>query len=318
MLFSLRLPILCFWFSLFLTDALPSFGFKSGSISGNPVPDSGAVQSGFRPGRFAVVSGSMASLYIGSMAYLQFVWYKDAKRVPFQFYNDARGYKQIDKCGHVYGSYLESYLGFQSLLWAGVPRKKAAIYGGSLGFILQLPIEIWDGMYEGWGFSWSDVGANAMGSALVIGQELAFGNQTLTYKFSFSRSTYARQANGYLGNGFNELFLDYNGHTYWLSLGLNRIIPSKKIPDWLCVSMGYSAGGMFGEFRNRYSYRGQVIPETRRYRQFLLSLDVDFTRIPTKNRFLKRVFNSLFLLKVPLPTLEINTKSQVIFHPVYF
>jgi hypothetical protein len=82
--------------------------------------------------------------------------------------------------------------------------------------MLQLPIEIWDGMYEGWGFSWSDVGANALGSALVIGQELAFQEQIVKYKFSFSPSPYAPKANGYLGNGFDELFYDYNGHTYWL------------------------------------------------------------------------------------------------------
>jgi hypothetical protein len=269
-------------------------------------------------GRLALVTGLMASLYVGSMAYLQFVWYKDVPRVPFTFYNDLKGYQQIDKFGHVYGSYQESYIGFRSLVWAGVPRRKAAIYGGSLGFILQLPIEIWDGMYEGWGFSWSDVGANAMGSALVIGQELLLGEQPLTYKFSFSPSPYARQANGYLGKGFNQLFYDYNGHTYWLSLGLNRIVPNDHIPDWLCLSVGYSAGGMFGEFRNRERYRGQSIPETERYRQFLLSLDVDFTRIPCRRPFWRKVCQSLFLLKLPLPTLEYNTKNQWKLHGLYY
>jgi hypothetical protein len=168
------------------------------------------------PSRFVPIVGGISSLYAGSMAYLQFIWYKDQPRVPFQYYNDLAGYNQIDKFGHVYGAYLESYIGFHSLLWAGVSRKKVAIYGGSLGFMLQLPIEIWDGMYEGWGFSWSDVGANALGSALVIGQELAFQEQIVKYKFSFSPSPYAPKANGYLGNGFDELFYDYNGHTYWL------------------------------------------------------------------------------------------------------
>ena len=207
-----------------------------------------------------VISGASA-LYIGSMAYLQYIWYKDHERVPFEFYNDLGGYNQIDKFGHIYGSYLESYIGFHSLLWAGVSRKKAAIYGGSLGFIMQLPIEIWDGMYEGWGFSWSDVGANALGSLLVIGQELAFHEQIVKYKFTFSPSPYARQANGYLGNGFNQLFYDYNGHTYWLSTGINRVIKNKKIPEWVNFAIGYSAGGMFGEFENKTQYRGVTIPE---------------------------------------------------------
>jgi hypothetical protein len=256
--------------------------------------------------------------YLGSMAYLQYVWYKDSKRVRFEFYNDLGGYNQIDKFGHIYGAYLESYIGFHSLLWAGVSRKKAALYGGSLGFFLQLPIEIWDGMYEGWGFSWSDVGANALGSLLVIGQELAFHEQIVKYKFTFSPSPYARKANGYLGNGFNQLFYDYNGHTYWLSAGINRLIKNNFIPEWANIAMGYSAGGMFGEFENKTRYQGVEIPVTERYRQFLFSFDIDFCKIPTRNKHLKRLFNSMFFIKVPFPAIEINTKGQLRLHPLYY
>jgi hypothetical protein len=264
----------------------------------------------------AVVSGTSIA-YVGSMAYLQYVWYKDSEHVPFQFYNDFRGYNQIDKFGHAYGSYLESYIGFHSLLWAGVPRKKAAIYGGCLGFMLQLPIEIWDGMYEGWGFSWTDLGANALGSLIVVGQELAFQEQIVKFKFSFNPSPYARQANGYLGSGFDELLYDYNGHTYWFSIGIDRLIKNENIPQWVNFAIGYSAGGMFGEFENKHAYQGVIIPETERYRQFLFSLDIDFTRIPVKNKALKKLFNCMFLIKIPFPAIEINTKGELRFHPLY-
>jgi hypothetical protein len=268
--------------------------------------------------RLIPVATAYTGIYLGSMAYLQFVWYKDKEQVPFEFYNDSKGYKQIDKFGHMYGSYLESYLGVKSLKWSGVPSRQAAWIGGSMGFIMQLPIEIWDGMYEGWGFSWSDVGANALGSALVISQELIFQDQPIKYKFTFSRSPYAKLANGYLGNGFNEVFYDYNGHTYWITIGLNRIIQKDFIPDWLDLAIGYSAGGMYGEFKNRTSYRGVLIPETERYRQFLLSFDIDFSKIPTHNKWLKKFFSHLFILKVPFPSIEFNTKGEILMHPVYF
>jgi uncharacterized protein YfiM (DUF2279 family) len=264
-----------------------------------------------------VVSG-MSAAYVGSMAYLQYGWYKDSKRVPFEFYNDFKGYNQIDKFGHIGGAYAESYVGFQSLLWAGVPRKKAALYGGSLGFFLQLPIEIWDGMYEGWGFSWSDVGANALGSMLVIGQELAFQEQIVKYKFTFSPSSYSRLANGYLGDGFNQVLYDYNGHTYWLSAPINKVIRKSKIPDWANFAVGYSAGGMFGEFKNISRYYGVNIPTTERYRKFLFSLDIDFCKIPVRNRTIKRLFKGMFMIKIPFPAIEINTKGQFVFHPLYY
>ncbi len=268
--------------------------------------------------RLITVISSISAVYLGSMAYLQYVWYKDHERVPFHFYNDLAGYNQIDKFGHIYGAYMQSYIGFHSLLWAGVPRKKAVLYGGSLGFFMQLPIELFDGIYEGWGFSWSDVGANALGSALVIGQELAFQEQIVKYKFTYSPSPYADQANGFLGYGFNQIIYDYNGHTYWLSAGINRLIPVKKIPDWLNLAIGYSAGGMFGEFENLRWYRNVRIPETERYRKFLVSLDIDFSKIPVRNKMLKSIFRGMFMIKVPFPAIELNPKGQFRFHPLYY
>ncbi|SDK78019.1 Uncharacterized conserved protein YfiM, DUF2279 family [Catalinimonas alkaloidigena] len=260
-----------------------------------------------------------SAFYVAGMSYLQFIWYKDHEAVPFHFYDDHKGYLQIDKFGHVFGSYLESYAGYHLLRDAGVSRKKSLMYGGALGFVLQAPIEVFDGLYEGWGFSWSDVVANATGSALVVGQELLFREQLVKYKFSFWRSPYAAQANGYMGRNFlQSLFLDYNGHTYWLSAPLNKLVWHETLPPWLSVAAGYSANGMFGEFENLRYYRGVWLPETARYRQFLLSLDVDWTRIPTRSRFLKKVFNVLFFVKVPFPALEVNTQGQLKGYWLYF
>ncbi|MEO0468260.1 MAG: DUF2279 domain-containing protein [Bacteroidota bacterium] len=267
--------------------------------------------------RTAIITES--ALYLGSMAYLQFIWYKDSKRVPFHFYNDSKGYLQIDKMGHAYGAYIESYLSYKWLRSAGVPKDKALLFGGPVGLIMQTPIEIFDGIYEGWGFSWSDMAANAAGSALVVGQELLFDKQLFQYKFSFSRSLYARQANGYLGdNSLESLFLDYNGHTYWLSTNLNNYVWKDKIPPWINLAFGYSANGMFGEFSNRTSWRGAVIPETERYRQFLISPDIDWTRIPTKSKFLKGVFQALNFIKLPAPALEINGQGKFRGYWLYF
>ncbi len=253
-----------------------------------------------------------STFYLGGMSYLNYVWYKDHERVPFEFYNDNKGYLQIDKFGHAFGAYMESYIGYQWLRHAGVKKNPALIFGGTLGILLQAPIEIFDGMYEGWGFSWGDIIANTAGSAFLIGQELLFDEQLIKYKFSYWKSPYLDMANGYLGkNALEGLFYDYNGHNYWLSLPMNRIIPVGQIPDWLCVSAGYSANGMFGEFENIRYYHGAWIPETERYRQFLLSLDIDWTKIKTNSRFLKKVLNAMVFIKLPFPAIEFNTQRKV-------
>jgi len=55
---------------------------------------------------------------------LSFIWYKDEPRVPFEFYNDSKGYLQVDKFGHAFGAYFESYVGYHALRNVVSPRKK--------------------------------------------------------------------------------------------------------------------------------------------------------------------------------------------------
>jgi hypothetical protein len=269
--------------------------------------------------KLALIIGVETSLYLGSMAYLKYIWYKDAKRTPFTFYNDNKGYLQIDKCGHAFGSYLESYIGYHWLRDAGVKRSHALIFGGTLGLILQTPIEVFDAYYEKWGFSKGDMVANAAGSAFVIGQELAFREQVFKYKFSFWRSEFAEESNGYLGKNFlQSIFYDYNGHTYWLSTNINRVILKDKIPSWIAIAAGYSADGMFGEFTNKRKYNGVLLPRHNRTRQFLLTADIDWTKIKTRNKILKPILKAMFFIKLPFPAIEINSEGKLKGYWLYF
>ena len=260
-----------------------------------------------------------SAYYAGSMYILSKTWYKDRKTVPFHFYNDNQAFMQVDKFGHCFGSYVYSYLGYHYLLNSGYTKAQSLIYGGSLGFILQTPVEIMDGIHEGWGFSWGDMAANTIGSLIVIGQELLFNEQIIKYKFSYWESSYSRQANGYFGKTTLEKLLhDYNGHTYWLSIPINKIVPNNFLPDWLSVAVGYGANGMFGEYENINSYNGVVIPKTQRYRQFLLSLDIDWTKIETDSKFLKTVLQGLTFLKLPFPALEYNSMGEFKLYLIYY
>ncbi|MFQ3575858.1 MAG: DUF2279 domain-containing protein, partial [Cytophagales bacterium] len=187
---------------------------------------------------------TQTAIYAAGLSYLSFVWYKDQEMVPIHFYNDNAGYLQVDKCGHALTAYKESYIAYYSLRNAGVSRRKSLIYGGAVGFVMQAPIEILDGIYPGWGFSWGDMIANAAGSALFVGQELLWQEQIVKLKMSYQRSSYARAVPELLGNNQLESFLyDYNGHTYWLSFPVNKIVHHERIPKWLNLAIGYSANG---------------------------------------------------------------------------
>lgn len=255
----------------------------------------------------------------GSIYILGKTWYKDREKVPFHFYNDNAGYLQVDKFGHMFGGYVYSYIGYFGLLKLGATRKEALIFGSTLGFVLQFPIEIMDGIHEGYGFSWGDIAANTMGSVLVFGQELLFNEQLVKYKFSYWESEYSKNANGYFGQTtMNRLLNDYNGHTYWLSMPLNKIAGKNRLPDWLNIAVGYGANGMYGEFENILSYNGVTIPETERYRQYLFSLDVDWTKIKTNSGFLKILFKGMTFVKLPFPALEYNSKGEFKGYRMYY
>lgn len=257
--------------------------------------------------------------YAGSMFILSQTWYKGRKTVPFHFYNDNKGFLQVDKFGHAFGAYVYSYIGYNLLLHSGLNRTESLLFGATLGLVLQAPIEIMDGIHEGYGFSWGDMAANTMGSALVIGQELLFNEQIVKYKFSYWESEYARKANGYLGNNnFDRLLKDYNGHTYWLSIPINKLIQSRVIPSWLNIAVGYGANGMYGEFSNISSYNGVNIPETERYRQYLLSLDIDWTKIETDSGFLKFILDGMTFIKLPFPAIEYNSMGSFRLYWIYY
>jgi Predicted periplasmic lipoprotein (DUF2279) len=253
-----------------------------------------------------------SAYYVTAIFVMQKIWYKDKNIVPFHFYDDTQGYLQVDKFGHAFGSYLESYLAYQYLRKSGVSKTKALIYGGSVGLILQTPIEIMDGIHEGYGFSWGDMTANTIGSGLVVGQELLFNEQIVKYKFSYWQSSYSQNANGFLGvTKLDRLLKDYNGHTYWFSIPISKILPNHKIPAWLSIAVGYGANGMYGENENISNFQGVNIPSTVRYRQYLLSLDIDLTKIKTNLKALKAIFQGLSFIKLPFPTLELNSKGEV-------
>lgn len=256
--------------------------------------------------------------YATSIYVMNNTWYKDMERVPFHFYNDNAGYLQVDKFGHMYGGYLYSYIGYFGLLNLGATRNEALIFGSTLGFFLQFPIEIMDGLHEGYGFSWGDIAANTMGSALIFGQELLFKEQVVKYKFSYWGSRYSKNSNDYYGKTtMDRLLKDYNGHTYWLSMPINKFFLKQSLPPWLNIAVGYGANGMYGEFENITSFNGVAIPETERYRQYLLSLDIDLAKIKTKSMFLNVLFKGMSFIKLPFPTLEYNSKGQINAYWIY-
>lgn len=271
-------------------------------------------------GRLTGVLIAQGTLYVASVTGLYYAWYKDYPQSSFHLFNDGDEWMQIDKCGHVITAYYISRIGYTTYRWSGVKEKQAAWFGGLLGFAYMLNIEILDGFSSEWGFSIGDLTANTLGSMIFIGQQLAWHEQRFSLKYSFHQTQYAQYRPDLLGeNLIQNLIKDYNGHSYWISGNISSFLPERsKFPKWLNIAVGYGAEGMTGAFNNALDHNGQPVVDFQRYRKFFLSIDVDLTRIPTKSKVLKGIFNILSFIKIPAPALEYNTLGQFKVHGFYY
>lgn len=250
----------------------------------------------------------------GTLLALNELWYKGYDRSRFHFTNDNAEWKQMDKIGHFMTSYYVGKIGMEVLDWTGVSKKNQLIYGATYGFAFLTAVEILDGFSKEWGASPGDILANAAGTGFLIGQELLWEEQRITLKYSFHQTDFANQRPNTLGENFLQQTLkDYNGQTYWLSANIWSFYKTGKFPKWLNIAFGYGAEEML---YSKTTPSNLIMQNP--YRQFYLSLDVDLTKIETNSKFLKSVFSVINFIKIPAPTLVINSKGNIKFHPFYF
>ena len=257
---------------------------------------------------FVITSGVA---YTAALVGLSELWYSNSPSQPFQFFNDNKEWKQVDKVGHAYSAYQLSATTAQALRWCGLSTRKSDIIGAISGFAMLVPIEILDGTSQAYGASPGDLIADAVGAGLYLGQSLLWKEQRILPKFSFHRTSYPPLNPNLLGNGMpGEIIKDYNGQTYWLSVDMDKFI---KFPCWLNLAAGYGAEGMVNAEDHQTIDAGYPAP----YRQFYLALDFDLTCIKTRSKAVKALIFFANMIKIPAPTVEFSTKG-VRFHAFYF
>ena len=255
---------------------------------------------------------SEAAIYTGALVTLNQLWYADYSRSSFHFINDNAEWLQMDKLGHMTVSYYWGVAGIKAYEWAGMKRKNAIWYGGLTGTFFLTAIEVLDGQSTEWGASSGDLLANTTGSLIAIAQALKWNEQRIQLKYSYSPSEWANTNPEQLGaNHLQRTLKDYNGQTYWLSFNLKSLLDIQSInfPQWLNVAVGHGADGMISAYQKEN--------DSQRKRQFLLSLDVDLTRVKTKSKILNTVLHSFGFIKFPMPTLELSN-GKLHAHSIYF
>lgn len=297
--------------------------------------------------RTATVGAAVA--YPLAMTGLWQAWYADYPLTTFHTFNDNREWNQMDKMGHWFSSYQEARLGWHLSRWAGLSNKKSAWIGLGLGQLVQTSFEVMDGFSEQWGFSPGDIAFNTIGTSLFTAQQIGWKEQRITMKMSGMPVKYTsapispyqgsgppvtlqQRATELYGTGPVNVFLkNYNTLVVWASVNPRSFMGDREtwFPRWLNIATGMGADNLFAGFgydwqsdKNctgpdclAYRVDPQQFPRTR---QWFLSLDVDLTRIPVKNRYLKTLLATINIFKIPAPTLEWTNQGKFRMHAIYF
>ena len=265
-------------------------------------------------------------------------WYRQFEQESFHFFDDWGEWENIDKYGHLYTSYFQGVLCYKGAKWTGLSESQSILTGILCASLFQTTIEVMDGFSAEWGFSWSDMAANAAGISAFALQQKHWGEQRILFKVSSWPKTYdemvipsedgtnttnlVRRTDELFGNNYFESFLkDYNAQTIWASVNVNSFLEEGNVwPTWLNLAVGYSAENMFGGFENSWlidDQRYTLDSDFDRYQQFLIGFDLDLSRIKTRSHFLNTLFSVFNIFKMPSPALEINTRGEIKFHFIY-
>jgi hypothetical protein len=279
-------------------------------IESNPDNDSVVVVPGstcpLTPSQLTTVRTGVASAFVGGNAYLYHyfkkAWWSGEKAPHFFFHADwDQEFRDQDKFGHMLGGYHLARFGHAGLRAACVGQKKAIIWSAAYAAAFQLQIEIFDGMYKKYGFSYADMIANTTGQTFAVLQELHPWFRAIKPTVSYHKTRALKNMeNGTISSGELRPSLDYSGQTYWFSADMDRLLSEdarKYWPDFIRFSVGHSVTDW-------------VNPGTgdvqRANRKIILSLDFDPEKLPGNAPWWKSVKHTLSYYHFPAPALELT------------
>jgi hypothetical protein len=226
-----------------------------------------------------------------------------------EFSRDIREYQQMDKIGHFVESYFMSYFTSKIYRWSGFSAKTSILLGSLTGLLWMTQIEVTDGFFKAWGFSYLDYSMNILGAGYSALQQL-YPNQLKAYRFKVSYWPSEAYKKGYYSTVSKSLLDDYEGFTWWFAVNFYDAMPGSwrsSYPKWLSpwgLAIGHSVQNVA-----RDVFGGQ--------REILIGLDFDVTKIPTgDSKFLKFAKDMLNFIRLPLPAVRITPTTVV--YGIYF
>jgi len=231
--------------------------------------------------------------------YFKKAWWSGEKARHFFFHADwDQDFRDQDKFGHMLGGYQLTRVGHDALKYACVSENKAQLISAAYAEFFQLQIEVFDGHYAKYGFSYPDVLANTAGMVWAVAQRRHPKLEAIKPTMSYHETAALRNRANYP----TELrpSLDYSGQTYWFSTDVNALLPDDAKKFWP-AAIRFSVGHSVTDWIS--SENGQGI---RAKRRILLSFDIDPEHLPGNNHAWKQIKHQLSYYHFPAPALQLT------------
>jgi len=263
------------------------------------------------PGQVTAARAGVGTAFIAGNAYLYHyfkkAWWSGERAPHFFFHADwDQEFRDQDKFGHMLGGYHLARIGYAGLREACVGEKKAIFWSAAYAAAFQLQIEIFDGQFKKYGFSYADMIANTTGQTLAVMQELHPNLRAIKPTFSYHKTRALANTEAGLIPGELRPSLDYSGQTYWFSADMNGLLPDAAKPFWPSF-IRLSAGHAITDWVNPATGASQ-----RAKRRIVLSLDFDPEKLPGNAPLWRTIKHTLSYYHFPSPALELTPRVDLV------
>ncbi len=260
--------------------------------------------SNVKPSRLGLMIGALLISDAIAFKKLADFWYQ-TETSTFHFHEgsrDIREYKQMDKISHMVNGYWISRFASKFFRWGGFSAESSIWLGSLSSFLWFLQIEVTDGFFAAWGFSYYDFLMNVAGCGYAALQQFyPHPFKGIQFKMSYTPS------NAYNKNLYSTVSKswvdDYEGFTFWLAINIYDVLPEnwrRSYPGWMApwgIAIGH---GVQDIARNVFNGR----------REIFIGLDFDIAKIPTGNSsFLKFMKDELNTIRLPLPAVCVSPST---------
>jgi predicted lipoprotein DUF2279 len=293
----------------------PAISVTNG-IETAPVKDSSKVLPNrscpLTPSQLRAMRTGVAGAFVGGNAYLYHyfkkAWWSGDRASHFFFHADwDQEFRDQDKFGHMLGGYHLARIGYAGLKEACVSEKKAIFWSATYAALFQLQIEIFDGRFKKYGFSYADMVANSSGQAIAVMQQLHPSLNAIKPTFSYHKTRALQNRANFTSENNADLrpSLDYSGQTYWFSADVDALLPAGAKPYWPSF-VRLSAGHSITDWVDPVTGNTQ-----RAQRKIVLTLDFDPEKLPGNAALWRTIKHTLSYYHFPSPALELTPRLDL-------